>query len=113
MNAKEWTQEKKGAARYIRLVNKGTQSVSFRLDSFVVSSKEFLPIDFLSSNIQNGSPTEDARSIKTTRNWVDGDLNSAAKYTSAPTAGSYIIYDLGQEVDIRSIKVWTKVGTYD
>ena len=113
LNAKEWTSDKKGTARYIRLMNKGSQPVTFNLDSFVVTSREIQPIDFMSSNIAIGDSSSDARSLKTTRNWVDGDLNTAAKYSSAPKAGSYVIYDLGREVDIRSLKVWTKVGTYD
>jgi hypothetical protein len=113
VNAKEWTASKNGSARYIRLMNKGGQAVNFNLDTFVVSSKEIWPIDFMDSNISIGSSSEDARSIGTTRNWVDGDLNTAAKYTNTPAAGSYVTYDLGQEIDIRSLKVWTKVGTYD
>lgn len=113
MNTAEWKQGKTGPARYIRLMNKGNADVSFQLDSFVVSTKEFLPIDFFESNIGNQSSTEDARTTSTSKNWVDGNLSTAAKYCAPPSEGSYVIYDLGQEVDIRALKVWTRVNTYD
>lgn len=113
MNAKEWTKNSNGAARYIRLMNKTNAAVTFNLESFAVKTKEFAPADFLSTNIANSDAEQDARSLATTRNWMDGDITTSAKYTSGPANGSYVVYDLGQEVDIRSLKVWTKVGTYD
>lgn len=113
VNAKEWKESTKGAARYIRLINKTNAAVTFDLGSFVVQTKEYKPIDFLKSNIGNNDENQDARSLGTALNWMDGDITTAAKFASGPSDGKYVVYDLGQEVDIRSLKVWTKVGTYD
>lgn len=112
MNPGEWTADQ-AAARYIRLVNTGSETVNFSLTSFVVETNEIFPMDLLETNIGNIDSGQDARSLGTTRNWVDGDLTTAAKYCAQPQAGSYVIYDLGQEIDIRSLKIWTRTGTYD
>ena len=114
INRQEWKEaDKEGAARYIRLMNKGSQAVTFSLDTFVVTSDEIFPISFLDSNIGNTDSNQDARSLKTTGNWLDGDLSTAAKYTAAPSAGSYVLYDLGQEITIKSLKVWVSSGAKD
>lgn len=114
MNAKEWTaKDVNGAARYIRLMNKTNAAVTFSLTSFTVETDEILPMDLLDSNIGDGSPSEDARDTNTTRNWMDGDLTTSAKYTAAPSNGSYVTYDLGQEITIDSVRVWSSVGNTD
>lgn len=114
MNAKEWSEtDVKGAARYIRLMNKTNSAVTFSLTSFTVETDEILPMDLFDTNIGNSNPSEDARDTNTTRTWMDGDLTTSAKYTAAPSAGTYVTYDLGQEIDINSVRVWTSIGNKD
>lgn len=110
VNQTVWTDAgQKGAARYIRLINKGEQSISFNLESFVVNTNEISPMDLLSqngTNLGNNSTTEDARSIGTSRNWMDGNLTTAAKYCDTPKQGSFVTYDLGQEITLRSARIY-------
>lgn len=108
VNAKEWTTDRKGNARYIRLINKGTETATFSLDSFIVTTNEIYPKDFASASkeMAAGYADQDARSTGKTRNWVDGNKGTKAKYCYAAEAGDYVVYDLGQEMDIRSMKIW-------
>ena len=110
VNQTVWTDAgQKGAARYIRLINKGEQSITFNLESFVVNTNEISPMDLLSqngTNLGNNSTTEDARSIGTSRNWMDGNLTTAAKYCDTPKQGSFVTYDLGQEITLRSARIY-------
>lgn len=110
VNRIEWNEtDKAGMARYIRLMNKGSQPVSFDLNSFVVQSDEILVL----TNIGGADNANDARSLGNIRNWTDGDITTAAKYCGVPNADSYIIYDLGKEVTISSLKLWVNKDSLD
>lgn len=107
VNASEWKgKTEAGAARYIRLMNQTNAAVTFDLDSFIVSSNEIWPMDLLDTTISNLSASEDARSLGTTGNWMDGDLSTKAKYCGTPAKGDHVTYDLGQEVTLRSLRVY-------
>lgn len=106
MNPDEWTTEKTGGARYIRLINKGSQAVNFSLTSFVVETNEIFPTDLLETSLGGATNEEDPRRLGTTKYWMDGDLSTRAKYCASPQAGSYITYDIGQEIDLRSVRVY-------
>lgn len=107
MNQGEWKKKTEaGAARYIRLMNQTNQAVSFDLDTFRVVSDEKSPMDLHETTIANFSSGEDARTQNTTKNWMDGDLSSKAKYCGTPAKGDYVTYDLGQEIDLRSLRVY-------
>ena len=115
INGKEWTTDKKGNARYIRLINKSTGEITFNLDSFVVTTNEVKAMDFESAS---KAPVEvykdsDARNMGTTQNWVDGNKATKAKYCFEANNGDYVIYDLGQEINIRSMKIWVGVNDTD
>lgn len=107
VNEKEWTQSKEGNARYIRLINKGGAAVNVSIQSFTVKTKEILPMDLLEKDFP-GEPDNN------TKNWMDGNLSTATKFGSGPTqAGQYITYDLGQEIELRSLKVYVLDTDYD
>ena len=107
MNQSEWlTKDEPGAARYIRLINNTDAAVTFDLDSFVVTSDEIAPMDLYATTIGGETNSDDARLLGTTRNWMDGDLSTKAKYCSTPSAGGYVTYDLGQEITLRSVKIY-------
>lgn len=107
MNAKEWvTGASKGNARYIRLCNQTNADVTFDLTSFTVLTNELWPMDLLETSIGGQNSSEDARRLGTTKNWMDGDLSTKAKYCAPPVAGSYVTYDLGQEITLRSLRMY-------
>ena len=114
VNAKEWTSEKKGNARYIRLMNQGNAADTFNLDSFVVTTKEVEPIAFEEASKEaEDYANQDARTMGTTLNWFDRNKSTKAKYCFAADTGDYVMYDLGQEVTIRSMKAWVGVNDKD
>ncbi len=107
MNELEWRDvQAAGGARFIRLMNKGDEAVEFDLDSFVANSDEIDPMDFLETTLGNLSAGEDARTTNATKNWMDGNLSTKAKYCATPAKDGYVTYDLGQEVTLRSLRVY-------
>ena len=114
VNESEWTDANKGSARYIRLVNQTDKAVTFSLSSFEVALDEVQPIHFeAASKEPEEYVDQDARNQGTTGNWFDGDKNTTAKYCFAAAAGDYITYDLGQEVDLRTVKAWVANNAKD
>lgn len=110
VNRSEWTRaDESGMARYIRLMNQSSQPVSFRLDSFTVRSDEVQVL----TNIEGEDNAQDARYLGTIRNWTDGDVSTAAKFCGVPDENSYIIYDLGKEISVSSLKLWVNKDSLD
>ena len=109
MNQTEWSSGTgHAAARYIRLANNTDRAVTFDLDSFTVTSKEIQPMDLVETTmgIHAAYGAGDARNTNTTRNWFDQNLNSRAIYSDYPAKDDYILYTLGQEMEIHSVKVY-------
>ncbi len=106
VNRRDWTEDAKGAARYIRLMNQTDVAVEFSIASFIVRTNEYKAMDLLDSSIGGATNQEDARALGTTKYWMDGDLSTKAKYCSTPAAGSYVTYDLGQEIELKSLRVY-------
>lgn len=109
MNQVEWVSGTgRAAARYIRFVNNTNGAVSFSLDSFTVTSEEIQAMDLVETTmgINSAYGSGDARNTNTTRNWFDQDLNSRAIYSDYPAKDDYILYTLGQEIAIHSVKVY-------
>lgn len=100
MNQSEWkTKDQAGAARYIRLMNKTGQAVTFSLTDFTVTTEEIQPMDLYETSMNTTMDGD-------TRYWMDGNLSTKAKYCAPPKKGDYITYDLGQEIDLRSLRVY-------
>ncbi|CQR45925.1 Hyaluronoglucosaminidase precursor [Paraliobacillus sp. PM-2] len=91
-------------ARYVRVINKGSKSVQFDLDTFKVHSLEFEPKSVLESNY---AALENPLAI------FDGDLERYAYYRDVQNEGKYITYDLGQEITLESLKVYVNKGEHD
>ena len=107
LNQKEWTDSTSAkSARYIRLINNGSTDVTFSLSKFEVTNDEIGAMDLFETNIGGASNSEDARKLGTTANWMDGDLTSKAKYCATPAKDDYITYTLGQEITLKSLKVY-------
>lgn len=107
LNQAEWTDGSSAkSARYIRLINNGTTDVTFSLSKFEVINDEIAAMDLYEATIGGATNSEDARALGTTANWMDGDLTSKAKYCSTPKKGDYVTYSLGQEITLKSLKVY-------
>lgn len=114
MNGTEWTTgNDKGGARYIRLINQTQQDVTFNLESLTAVSNEIQPMDLYETNIGGSTLSDDARYLGTTKNWMDGNLGTAAKYSSTPRRDDYVTYDLGQEIELHTLKVYALDSWYD
>ncbi len=107
-NQLEWNEKDdlENAARYIRLINKTNADVTFDLTTFEVTTSELKPSDFLESNIGGADHAEDARKLGTTKYLMDGDLTTKAKFCATQKSGDYVTYDLGQEITLRSLRVY-------
>ena len=106
VNEIEWNSALNGNARYIRLINKTNAAVTFDLSAFNVTTDEVQPIHFVSAKEIEGYADQDARTQGTTGNWFDGNKNTIARYCFVGQQGDSIVYDLGQEVNLRSVKAW-------
>lgn len=97
-----------GLARYIRLANEGSQTVSFRLNELAVTfdAAEAPEITFVETNIGTGDTyysKDDARPNNKTGAWFDGDLSTVAAYATPHNEGEYVLYDLGQTMEISKL----------
>lgn len=102
-NAHEWNDIKSGSlteidARYIRLVNLTNNAVTFNVDEFKVLSREF------------GQPTVSETNMGTiaegkVENLFDKDRTTGLKYQKTQAIGDYMVLDLGQEIDLKELKL--------
>lgn len=106
VNAIEWTDSQAGDARYVRVINKTDQSVTFNLSSITVRTNEIWPMDLDSTNFGGEGNVEDARKLGNTKYWMDGNLSTKAKYCAVQGKDNYVTYDLGQEITLRSLRVY-------
>ncbi|KLU69431.1 MAG: hypothetical protein RHS_4769 [Robinsoniella sp. RHS] len=84
--------------RYVRLINSGSAPVTFQLSQFAVRSKEIAAPHFMESNIA-------ASSITNADLAVDGDRSSKANFSVSQKEGQYMIYDLGQTIPVKKLKM--------
>lgn len=91
-----------GLARYVRLENVGTHTLSFVLDGLSV---EFDPI-----NSGEGIAYVDANNCRPESSsddplaWFDGDVNTRAKFAAAQREGNWVLFDLTQPLEFRSLR---------
>lgn len=91
-----------GLARYVRLENVGTQTLSFVLDELSV---EFEPVNAgegVAYVGADGCQPESAGDDPLA--WFDGDVNSRAKFAYDQAVGNWVLFDLTQPVEIRSLR---------
>src|SRR5699024_2091183 len=92
-------------ARYVRLVNKTAEPIEFRLDMFKVESSEVEPKSVADKNVElhESDPF----------NLLDGDLSTYTWFAAAQKKGQYITYNLGQKIDLDSLKVYVQKNEGD
>lgn len=93
-------------ARYIRLINDTNATVTFDLNAFTVETYEIEPISVEDTNFGSYDGGEHL-------NAFDKDRTTQAMYTGSQTQGLYITYDLGQKIDLQSLKIVLHDGMSD
>ncbi len=91
-------------ARFVRLINKTDAAVSFNLTTFVVKSFELQPISVLETTFEDAETHLYA---------FDQDRTTEAVLQNSQYKGQYIVYDLGQTIDLESLKLVLHDGTTD
>lgn len=113
-NEVEWVDVKTGVqdkdARYIRLINTGNESIDVRLSEFKVIVNNIQPMHFYSSNIEVRNTWGDARNNGQA---FDNVMSSYTKLGGRPMKDQYVIYDLGQQIDINSLRIYVSDAQND
>lgn len=91
-------------ARYVRAINTSDRDITCTFDKFIVSSHEIEPISVVSTNFKDEASHLNA---------FDKDRTTEAVWQGSQVKGSYITYDLGQEIDLQSLKLVLHDGTTD
>lgn len=100
-NALEWTTVNDGnvsgqPARYVRLINTGTQPVSISTADLQVTTNE---IEEISISDVSGFTIADPSGA------FDGDRTTSTQYVGNQTQGNYFTYDLGQTISLKKLRV--------
>lgn len=108
-NALEWFEIIAGEgfdARYVRLINKGTSTVTSEVNTFELDINEVIAADFLETSIPRHSQWSegDVRLQKNGKNAFDGNLQTAMTVSGYAKKGSTILFDLGQKRQINSMR---------
>lgn len=113
-NAVEWIDVNAGSqdidARYIRIMNTGSLSVTFTINEFKVTSHIIESIHLKESNIAIETNWGDTRNNGKA---FDGNMSTTNKFGGNPLAGQYIIYDLGQSLNITSLRTYVAAANVD
>lgn len=100
-NALEWTTVDDGnvsglPARYVRLINTGTQPVTISTADLQVTTNE---IEEISISDAKGFTVADPSGA------FDGDRTTSTQYVGNQTLGNYFTYDLGQTISLEKLRV--------
>lgn len=100
-NALEWTTVNDGnvsglPARYVRLINTGTQPVTISTADLQVTTNE---IEEISISDAKGFTVADPSGA------FDGDRTTSTQYEGYQTLGNYFTYDLGQTISLEKLRV--------
>lgn len=98
-NGYEWTEfndKKPGNARYIRLVNKTEQPVTFNVKKFVVNTVEVYPKSVVKAQTNYN--------VVSPNNVFDGDRTTQTIFQNSQNQGMKVVYDLGQTIHFDTFK---------
>lgn len=99
-------------SRLIRLKNPTDAAVTFDLNYFRIEKEERTGIQFMETTmgIHPTYGSSDSRKNGTLKAMFDGDFTTNTEFCDYPEKDGYILYDLGQERLIRTIRAYTKEG---
>ena len=97
-------------ARYIRLINHTNETITFDINELSERSREFGDKEFVqeqsSFSIYDGANTPAS-------NLFDGDRTTQVIFYGSQTAGRHFVYDLGQIIPLKSLKVVCRDSEHD
>lgn len=91
-------------ARYVRIINKTENAITFNVEKFAVKTVEIYPKSVKETNYSE---------IENPLNVFDGDITTATHYKNSQTQGKFFTYDLGQEIDLKTFKVVCRDSEHD
>ena len=91
-------------ARYVRIINKTENPITFNVEKFAVKTVEIYPKSVKETNYGE---------IENPLNVFDGDITTATHYKNSQTKGKTFTYDLGQEIDLKTFKVVCRDSEHD
>ncbi|WP_286670061.1 beta-N-acetylglucosaminidase domain-containing protein [Thomasclavelia cocleata] len=92
--------------RYVRLINKTGEAVTFDITKFEVNSNELSGPYLLDSDIGINSSWGVAEDCRDNGAAFDGKMDTITEFADLPQEGQYIIYDLGQERTINKLEMY-------
>lgn len=107
-NAAEWTTadpEAPQPARYVRLINRDSEAVTFQFGGLTATSKEIAPISVIANTM--GALSGEAGNL------FDGDWTTQTQFQGSQANGKYFVYDLGQTIHLDSLKFVVSDGEWD
>lgn len=90
-------------ARYIRIINKTENAITFNVEKFTVKTVEIYPKSVKETNYTIENPL----------NVFDGKRTTETHYKNSQTRGKFFVYDLGQEIDLKKFKVVCRDSEHD
>lgn len=104
-NGYEWSEYKAGEnvdARYVRLINKTDAKKTFDIEKFSLKTFEVYEKSLVED--ETTFPIGEAAS-KPATNLFDGDRTTQVIYQASQTQGAKFVYDLGQTIDLDTLKI--------
>ena len=92
--------------RYVRLINLTEADVTVNLTEFSATSNEVTGVTLHSSDIGINASWGVAEDCRENGAAFDGDVNSITEFGDFVSAGQYIIYDLGQTLEIEKLEIY-------
>ncbi|NEG89662.1 beta-N-acetylglucosaminidase domain-containing protein [Bifidobacterium aerophilum] len=99
-------------ARYIRVVNTADAAATATITAFDVTLDT---IGAYGTMINSDIPinTSWGTDTRNTLNAFDGDMSTVIKFAGQPSKGSVADFDLGQPIDVTSLRIYTSDSQYD
>ena len=99
------------SARYVRFVNKSEQATELTIDQLAITLQPITEMgELVSSDIPINASWGDTRENGA---GFDNDMTTQTKFGGSARAGDSIVYSFGQDIDIRSIRLYTADNTQD
>ncbi|MFJ7935255.1 beta-N-acetylglucosaminidase domain-containing protein [Sporosarcina sp. NPDC096371] len=113
-NEVEWTTPEEGTiARYVKVMNNTNEDITFDLNEFSVSSKEFYGPSFVETTmgISSAYGDSDSRNTGTLLNVFDKNFRTKTQFADYQRKGQYITYSVGEPRIFNSLRIYNEENT--
>lgn len=93
-------------ARYVRIINKTNKNINFKLNSWVVKSREVESPKLHSTTMGINSSWGVSEDSRYNNAAFDGNVDTYTEFADLPQKGQEIIYDLGQTRTIKTLRLY-------